>query len=264
MATTTIPWGDGSGGNIYLTYPSASGDQTVSVTSDANTGAARSKVVSFTSGVGSIVRQLTVSQDAGTITPVLYNYLIFDGTAYIETDYVIPSDASIRFGAGKESLKVMQPVFSASGTNGGYIMLAYGGSTNTNRRQMMPYYDSSSALATSRYLVFSTVTYTFFMTSKRFGWGNTAYTYTKGSLHPDGGLSFGKGSQPYTGMLQPVRIYGSETQNLTNFNAFSSYTPIATFWPCTYNGQAGLWYVEQNKFYGNTAGSGTLTAADSI
>lgn len=65
MATTTIPWGDGSGGNIYLTYPSASGDQTVSVSSDANTGAARSKVVTFTSGVGSIVRALTVNQEAG-------------------------------------------------------------------------------------------------------------------------------------------------------------------------------------------------------
>ena len=65
MATTTIPWGDGSGDNIYLTYPSASGDQTVQVSSDANTGSARSKVVTFTSGVGNITQQLTVNQDAG-------------------------------------------------------------------------------------------------------------------------------------------------------------------------------------------------------
>lgn len=65
MATTTISWGDGSGDNIYLTYPSASGDQTVEVSSDANTGSARSKVVTFTSGVGSITQQLTVSQEAG-------------------------------------------------------------------------------------------------------------------------------------------------------------------------------------------------------
>lgn len=84
MATTTIPWGDGSGGNIYLTYPSASGDQTVEVTSDANTGAARSKVVSFTSGVGSVVRQLTVSQDAGGITPhyLVYGSPTINGTSY--------------------------------------------------------------------------------------------------------------------------------------------------------------------------------------
>jgi hypothetical protein len=62
MATTTIPWGDGSGDNIYLTYPSASGSQTVEVTSDANTGVARTKTVTFTSGVGSITQILTVNQ----------------------------------------------------------------------------------------------------------------------------------------------------------------------------------------------------------
>lgn len=47
MPTTTIPWGDGSGDNIYLTYPSASGNQEVSVTSDENRGAARSKAITF-------------------------------------------------------------------------------------------------------------------------------------------------------------------------------------------------------------------------
>ena len=49
MAVTTIPWGDGSGDNIYLTYPSASGDQTVLVSSDANTGSTdRTKTITFT------------------------------------------------------------------------------------------------------------------------------------------------------------------------------------------------------------------------
>lgn len=60
MATTTIPWGDGSGDNIYFTYPSASGDQTVEVSSDANTGSARTKVVTFTAG--NISQSLTVNQ----------------------------------------------------------------------------------------------------------------------------------------------------------------------------------------------------------
>lgn len=63
MATTTIPWDDGSGDNIYLTYPSASGNQTVVVNSDANTGAARTKVVTFSTG--NISRQLTVNQESG-------------------------------------------------------------------------------------------------------------------------------------------------------------------------------------------------------
>lgn len=78
MPTTTIPWGDGSGDNLYLTYPSASGDQSVSVTSDANTGAARSKVVTFNAtGVSPV--SLTITQDAGgeqhtiTLNPSSYD-----------------------------------------------------------------------------------------------------------------------------------------------------------------------------------------------
>lgn len=74
MATTTIPWGDGSGDNIYLTYSSASGDQTVEVSSDANTGGARTQTVTFTSGVGSITQQLTVSQEAGVTQHTLTKY----------------------------------------------------------------------------------------------------------------------------------------------------------------------------------------------
>ena len=64
MATTTIPWGDGSGDNIYLDYPSASGDQTVTVTSDANTGSARTKTVTFLAG--GLTETLTIIQEAGT------------------------------------------------------------------------------------------------------------------------------------------------------------------------------------------------------
>lgn len=84
MATTTIPWGDGSGDNIYLTYPSASGNQTVEVTSDANTGVARSKVVTFTSGVGNITRQLTISQTAAELGTRL-QYIGTDGNQYFDT-----------------------------------------------------------------------------------------------------------------------------------------------------------------------------------
>lgn len=87
MATTTIPWGDGSGDNIYLTYPSASGDKTVQVSSDANTGSARTKTVTFTSGVGSISKTLTVNQEAGgpqeyTITKYPSSYDIENHSYY--------------------------------------------------------------------------------------------------------------------------------------------------------------------------------------
>ena len=72
MATTTIPWGDGSGDNIYLTYSSASGDQTVEVSSDANTGNARTKVVTFTAG--NATQTLTVNQERGPQQHTLTKY----------------------------------------------------------------------------------------------------------------------------------------------------------------------------------------------
>ena len=88
MPTTTIPWGDGSGDNLYLTYPSASGDQSVSVTSDANTGAARSKVVTFSaSGVPSVT--LTISQDAGS-TPLP----AMDGKIWVYYDVITNSETT--------------------------------------------------------------------------------------------------------------------------------------------------------------------------
>lgn len=65
MATTTIPWGDGSGDNIYLTYSASQGDQTVLVSSDANGGPARTKDITFVSTVGNISRVLTVLQESG-------------------------------------------------------------------------------------------------------------------------------------------------------------------------------------------------------
>lgn len=87
MATTEIPWGDGSNDKIYLTYPSASGDQTVVVTSDANTGAARSKVVTFTSGVGNITQSLTINQERAVPSESRIQYLdnINALGAYIDT-----------------------------------------------------------------------------------------------------------------------------------------------------------------------------------
>lgn len=83
MATTTIPWGDGSGDNIYLTYPSASGNQTVEVTSDANAGFPRSKDVTFATGVGSASETLSVNQEAGE---VLHTFTVL-ASSYDTNDY---------------------------------------------------------------------------------------------------------------------------------------------------------------------------------
>lgn len=66
MAVTEIPWGDGSGDKIYLTYSASTGDQTILVSSDANSGSsARTKDITFLTTVGNISRTLTVSQESG-------------------------------------------------------------------------------------------------------------------------------------------------------------------------------------------------------
>lgn len=84
MATTTIPWGDGSGDNIYLTYTSASGNQTVQVSSDPNDGPTRTKDITFATTGGAVLRTLTVLQPAQSelIVPI-YNgvYPVYNDVA---------------------------------------------------------------------------------------------------------------------------------------------------------------------------------------
>lgn len=93
MAITTIPWGDGSGDNIYLSAPSQTGDQSVSVTSDPNTGAARSKVVTFSaSGVSPVL--LTINQAAGN-TYKSVEYIHASGGSCIDTGIIMSSTDKI-------------------------------------------------------------------------------------------------------------------------------------------------------------------------
>ena len=61
--TQQIEWADGSGDKIYISASEFSGNQQVAVSSDPNTGAARSKVVTFTAG--NVSKTLPVQQAAG-------------------------------------------------------------------------------------------------------------------------------------------------------------------------------------------------------
>lgn len=73
---TTIPWGDGSGDNIYLTYSASEGNQTVQVTSDAYTGYVdRTKNITFTVNAGgtTITKTLTVNQSSKNIIVITFN-----------------------------------------------------------------------------------------------------------------------------------------------------------------------------------------------
>ena len=198
------------------------------------------------------------------IEPVFYDRLVFDGTAYIETNYVLPANCSIGGNFGYETQKIAQRVFRSQG-GGGYILLTYGGSTSSTRRQLVLFYDSASALVNNLYVNFTFDSYSFFMTPTKYGIGETASTYTKGNSHPTGGIVFGDGigGQAFTGRMGIFKVYDSTAAGATSaIDLENNYTPVATFRPCTYNGEAGMWYVEGNQFFGNTAGAGNLTVAN--
>lgn len=267
MATTTeIAWGDGSDDKIYLTTDALEGDQTVLVSSDANTGAARTKTVNFSaSGVSPVT--LTIVQAAGSVQPVFYSCLIFDGTAYIDTDVLMPENGSIRFTTGYETEKKYQVLLNF----GGRVYAYFNNSTNSANRYFSSAYDSGTTQVSGT--TFATgwtyISYSFFLTPKRIGVGSSSTTFTKGSSRPESGLVVGMNAAhtgtAFTGAINGyIRIYGSDAQNATSYSDLGNYTPVATLRPCTYAGEAGLWHVEEGVFYGNSAGAGTLIAANAI
>ena len=262
-----IAWGDGSGDKIYLTADAFGGNQTILVSSDANAGVARTKTVTFSAtGVTPVV--LTVSQEAGVIiTPVFHDYLAFDGTAYIDTDIEPVEDFSIAFQFGYETLLSAQRVFGVPATEAG-VNVILSSATDSINRTVNAYYGSSSA-SVSKQLPQYYVSASGFLTPNIFGWGDASYTFTKGVGVPNGAITIGHHSsysgQPYTGAFGIIRIYGSDAQNATTYaDLTENYTPINTLRPCTYGGVAGLWNVEESKFYGNSAGSGTLVACERL
>lgn len=73
---TEVPWNDGTGEKIYLTYGASEGNQTVTITSDAHTGyVERTKDINFTvvAGQTTITRTLTVNQSGKNITIITFN-----------------------------------------------------------------------------------------------------------------------------------------------------------------------------------------------
>ena len=103
MARTTIPWGDGNGDSIYLDYNAASGNQTVTVISDANGGASsRSKVITFatTSGSPAVTQTLTVVQAAQSTDLIIItrnDVSISHGETALGYKPALPYDALIEY-----------------------------------------------------------------------------------------------------------------------------------------------------------------------
>ena len=265
--TTEISWDDGSGDKIYVTRETSEGNQTVSVSSDENTGAARTKVVTFTSGVGNIQRQLTINQAAGLpYTPL--NYIETDGVAYIDTKIKGNVPKSFRF-------KVM-PVAPSSG-NAYY----FGCRKDTGNTRFVPLIVTSGKKA-------------------GFGYGSGVYISTidiSASIDNQTPMdvqcvlkaspqSFGvkqAGESSYTTMSGTSSGTQTTNRNMLIFGydyagTSVSHCPSGVKWyeckvysssnytnlvfdgvPCYYNGEYGLWDKISDTFFGNAASSGAFT-----
>lgn len=92
MATKQIAWSSG-GGYITLTYNGTEGNQSVTVTSDANSGAARSKTITIKAGDAS--KTLTINQAAyvkqtGSLTAIPNGYnSTYSSYASVNSSYPI-------------------------------------------------------------------------------------------------------------------------------------------------------------------------------
>lgn len=195
--------------------------------------------------------------------PVFYDLLVFDGTAYIDTDIVPAANSSFLVALGNETLKAAQRLFALSAENSTRIGAALANTTTSTYRYFGIYYAASSAVSTAQRVAFSYATYNFWLTPNKFGFGSNGYSITKGNNAPNGGVVLGSlethSGQAYTGTMGTFYIYGSDAQNASSASDFANYTPVYALRPCEYNGEAGLWCVETSTFYGNTAGAGTLT-----
>lgn len=213
-----------------------------------------------------LTRRMMAAAIGGGATPVLYENLICDGTAYINTNYYLPENCVILARIGDETRKASQCIYGAGyadGTAGvtGAVMTT---ETTTSARKIAAYYDSAASLETIN-VKFSYPQYDLFQTQNRIGTGSSAQSAWKGSVRPTAplqifnGVLSGVDYPPFSGKLRDgLFIFGSEANNSSE-DGIINKIPVASFVPCTYNEQAGLWYVEENRFLGNAAGSGAFS-----
>ena len=199
--------------------------------------------------------------------PKFYTWLVFDGTAYIDTDIVPPEDATFNVSGGAELNRAAQRLFQQTSTTGYYRTVFEGTSTTATTRSISASYNSSSSVIT-RTMGFGSPFYSLFLTPNGLGWGTSFESFTKGEGTVDGALCIGayfnRSSNPYSGAFGTFNIYGSDAQNVTTASDLSNYTAVKKLRPCIYEGEDGFWNVQDGCFYGNSASSGSVSVAERI
>ena len=196
--------------------------------------------------------------------PQFHTWLVFDGTAQVQTDIMLPTNGSVRVACGYETVKGQQGIFGAyNGTKFVFGIWLSSQTTSTQRKLSSRYCNTSGAVDVPE-INFTTDYFLSFITPNKWGYWSHSWATKKGTLVPDSGIIIGNpaGGQNFTGRIATLSIYDSSAQNAGSWEELGGYTPAYTLRPCLYRREAGLWCVETDTFYGNTAGAGHLTVAD--
>jgi hypothetical protein len=213
---TEILWGDGTGDKIYLTYTAASGNQTIMVSSDANAGPARTKDITFTSGVGSITAVLSVTQKkADSLVSITWNdtCITYNDTAIGYKLY----DSEIEYLRSSGTQYIELPLSCQSGT---YFEISGTLKAVTSSRSYM-------ILGADPNAQFHAEWY-----SRTAATGMHTYASTLGGVATNGGISISENELTYFLLSTTKKITGGvETEtirplksNITSFKLFGGYT----------------------------------------
>lgn len=204
---------------------------------------------------------------AGGSAPVYYDYIQSASGAFVDTGIVLPANAvvavtnvwgsggsnRILLGASDGTYHTRILHVSASGsTRFGWT---YDGGSQANKN-FGNFYNPNKLIGTM------------WITPTAGGYDDTkSVTISKGTHKPNANLFImamkeNDGLTKYPSKIGSVYVYGSEASGIVKASDLASYTPIASFIPCTYGGQAGYWYEEEGLFRGNAAGVGTLTVSN--
>ena len=207
-------------------------------------------------------RALTISAEE---MPIFFDWLVFDTHCLLDTGLVLPLNSSVRIKiGGHESVRAGSQIIFIAGRGNSRTGFNYGGGSSATRRDTVVWYDNSNYTLISQQPPWNLVKYNFFLTPNFFGWDSTHFSTSSGLSHSTtdhfelGGYAEATATW-YSGRIGITRIYGPEAASCQTDAAFESYTPIATFRPCLYKGEAGMWYVEGKRFIGKTGGTGTFS-----
>lgn len=204
-------------------------------------------------------RRIIIGQPQGI---TLKSYISGDGTAWINTDYMLPENAVIYvstmwggYGSNKAIVGTdatwIRQISSAGSERFGW---KYNGGSEV-QKNAGNFYNPSAELGL------------YITPSRGGGRSSSLVSITKGSSSSTTPLCImesypGSGMKHWNFPIGTVYVYDSSAAGVTTGNQLAQYTPIASFIPCTYGFKAGMYYVEEDRFCGNSNTSGVIRAYD--